>query len=667
MLRNKGIAFKLIFLILLCCSIIFMTIFYYYSEFTSCTIKGLIKDRLEALNSAAVKSIEIELYAVEKIPESLAFSMEHITYREEDLVMVLRDIVMNSDEIYGACIAFEPNIFRNGETHHSIYVYEKPVEGIPPPLRIVSPRITQVYESERTLIILRGHETTGLGDYFYDDWYQIPKALGKSTWSEPYYDYKGGKVHMTTYSVPFYRAAGGERRRAGVITADVSLVKLDSIVRSIDTGGAGYPFLIYRNGTFIAHPLHELVMHETIFSLAEERKDPALRDLGKSMVRGDGNFQWGQSILDNERSLILYDPVASSGWSLGLVLPLKEILRDAHALKIKVEIMGVISFILLFVVIISISRSITRPLTILAKTTTEIARGNLDFQLPAFGTHDEVGRLAEMFLSMRDSLKKHIEELTRETAARQKMESELRIAHEIQMNMVPGTFPPFPDREELDLYSFLKPAKEVGGDFYDFFFINESHLLLVLGDISGKGVPAALLMARLMTLIKTEARGSQECETIMSLINREFSRNNEDCMFATTFLAILNTSTGALFYCNGGHNSPVLISSTGQVEFSKKAVSPPVGIDEDSVFKKDTMVMKPGDVLFLYTDGVTEAFNEEGELFGNERLMDTIRHHRDEPITDLAGNVVKAVVEFAGRQDQSDDITLQVLRYNGAK
>ncbi len=417
----------------------------------------------------------------------------------------------------------------------------------------------------------------------------------------------------------------------------------------------------------MAHPKPGLVMNETIFSVAEERKDPAIRDLGKLMMQGKGGYVWGQNIMDNNMSLILYDPVASSGWSLGIVFPKKEILKDAHTLRLKMEILGAIGFILVFVVIITISRSITMPLTVLARTTTEIAKGNLDFQLPPFKTHDEVGKLADMFISMRDSLKLHIEELTMATAARQKMESELRIAHDIQMNMVPRTFPPFPGRKELDIVAFLKPAKEVGGDFYDFFFINENHLLVVLGDISGKGVPAALLMARIMTLIKTEARGSQECEGIMSLVNREFSLNNDECMFATTFLAILNTDTGELSFCNGGHNSPLIIEESGHVEFIKKAGSPPVGIDEDSLFKRDMLIMKPGDLLFMYTDGVTEAFNEYSEFFGNERLKEAVTLHKKRDLPDLVEKVIQAVESFAGKQEQSDDITIQVLLYRGTK
>jgi sigma-B regulation protein RsbU (phosphoserine phosphatase) len=472
---------------------------------------------------------------------------------------------------------------------------------------------------------------------------------------------------MTTYSVPFYRNPGGERKLAGIITADVSLTRLEDIVDTIKTGGAGYAFLVSRNGTFIAHPKRELVMNETIFSVAEEREDPAIRHLGKLMVKGNDDFIREQNFLNNEKSLIIYDHIASSGWSLGIVFPLKALEKDGKTLKLKMEIIGIIGFILVFVVIITISRSITMPLTVLARTTAEIAKGNLDFQLPPFKTHDEVGTLADMFISMRDSLKLHIEELTKATAARQKMESELRIAHDIQMNMVPRTFPPFPGRKELDIVAFLKPAKEVGGDFYDFFFINENHLLVVLGDISGKGVPAALLMARIMTLIKTEARGSQECEDIMSLVNREFSLNNDECMFATTFLAILNTDNGELSFCNGGHNSPLFIEESGHVEFIKKAGSPPVGIDEDSLFKRDMLIMKPGDALLMYTDGVTEAFNEHSEIFGNERLKEVVTLQKKRDLPDLVEKVIQAVESFAGKQEQSDDITIQVLLYRGTK
>ena len=216
--------------------------------------------------------------------------------------------------------------------------------------------------------------------------------------------------------------------------------------------------------------------------------------------------------------------------------------------------LGFVGFIVLFCMISLIASSITHPLRLLAKTTNEMSDGNLDVQFPKIKTRDEVGALSRSVVTMRDSLKKYIRDLTETTTEKQRMEGELEIARNIQLSMVPRIFPPFPDKKEIDLHATLVPAKQVGGDLYDYFFLDDDRLCLVVGDVAGKGVPAALFMAKSVTLLKAVSRELNKPADVLRNVNGDLAYETSSCIFVTAFLAVLNIKTGELIYANGGHN-----------------------------------------------------------------------------------------------------------------
>jgi sigma-B regulation protein RsbU (phosphoserine phosphatase) len=280
-------------------------------------------------------------------------------------------------------------------------------------------------------------------------------------------------------------------------------------------------------------------------------------------------------------------------------------------------------------------------------------------------SQDEIGSLAKAFASMIQSLINHIERLKATTAAKEKMESELRIAHDIQMNILPKIFPPFPDRKDFDIFAFIKPAKEVGGDFYDFFVIDDEHILFVIADVSGKGIAAALFMAVTKTLIKSKALPGITPDRIMTQVNQELYQGNDANMFVTVFCGILNTATGEISYTNGGHNLPLVIKSNGGATFLEGKGELLVGILPDIRYSMETLTLERGDSLFLYTDGVTEAMSETGELFSDMRLREEIEKEFRSPIQALVMHIDEQVQRFAHGAPQSDDITMLIIQYKG--
>ena len=267
---------------------------------------------------------------------------------------------------------------------------------------------------------------------------------------------------------------------------------------------------------------------------------------------------------------------------------------------------------------------------------------------------------------LRKLLRVRTRELHATISAKEKIESELRIAHEIQMESVPRLFPPFPERKELDIFAVLEPARQVGGDFYDFFFLDNEQFCFVIGDVSGKGVPAALFMSAVKTLIKATAKHVQQPGKLLEAVNQELAPENESCTFVTVFCGILNVATGEMRYSNAGHNSPLLLRRNCGAVFVPNTRTTVVGVDEEAVFHEARLAFAPGDSLCLYTDGITEAFNAENAMFTEERLQRTIVSYPADSMQHFVQALLNDVKRFAGETPQFDDMTLLALRYCGS-
>ena len=265
-------------------------------------------------------------------------------------------------------------------------------------------------------------------------------------------------------------------------------------------------------------------------------------------------------------------------------------------------------------------------------------------------------------LELQDSL----DSLRRTRSAKERMESELNIGREIQMSMLPLSFPAFTGQHAFDVHAALHPAREVGGDFYDLFLVDDDHFCFCVGDVSGKGVPAALFMAVTKTLIKSRAANDLSPASILSHVNTELSERNESCMFVTAFLAILNLRTGQLAYCNAGHNPPYVQCADGGLARLDRRHGPVIGAQAGVAYREDALRLASGDLLFLYTDGVTEAKSPGAELYTETRLRQLLQRRRFESPQEAVAASVADVLSFQGAAEQADDISVLAVRYHGA-
>lgn len=283
-------------------------------------------------------------------------------------------------------------------------------------------------------------------------------------------------------------------------------------------------------------------------------------------------------------------------------------------------------------------------------------------------TNDELETLAESFVKMDDELRTYIRELGAVTAEKERIGAELNIATKIQASMLPRIFPPFPEREEFELYASMNPAKEVGGDFYDFFLVDENHLALVIADVSGKGVPAALFMVIAKVLIKNFALQGMSPSEVLRNVNDRLCKSNDTGLFVTVWLAIFEISTGRGLASNAGHEHPALWrEKDGTFELVKYKHSPAVAVMDGMKFEEHEFMLEPGDMVYVYTDGVTEASNRSDELFGEERLQEALSSCGGDAPGRVLGTVMDSIREFVDGADQFDDITMLAMKYEGPK
>ena len=354
-------------------------------------------------------------------------------------------------------------------------------------------------------------------------------------------------------------------------------------------------------------------------------------------------------------------------------LPISSVSEKVISYAVRVSIV-VLALTLLIASVVGwhMKKTVAGPVNAIAETATVyvqdrkngVARSD-HFSSIGIHTGDELENLTSVMADMEQNLAEHEDEIKRITAEKERIRTELDLASKIQSSALPGVFPPFPDRREFELFASMDPAKEVGGDFYDFFLIDDDHLALVIADVSGKGIPAALFMMVAKSLIKNQVRIGCDPAQALKNVNMQLCEGNASASFVTVWLAVLELSTGKGMTCNAGHENPCFRRAGEPYEMLKYRHNLSVGAVEEAVYRNREFEMRPGDSLFVYTDGVPEAKNAEDEMFGTEKMVETLNLNPDASPEETVGSMRKAVDDFVKDEPQFDDITMLAFRYNG--
>ncbi len=509
-------------------------------------------------------------------------------------------------------------------------------------------------------------------DYHQSDWFKTGLSSDSGSWSSPYLDQEGAGTLLCTYILPITDPQG---KLAGVFGADISLGWLASLLRDIDISenkggllskseagkGKGiYSFILGPNGEYIAHPEMERYLGAYNFmDFADSSTSANYLELGKAMCAG----KTGEEIvtMDGRRYDVFYAPVSDTGWSMAIAVPIKSLLWPAINLGALILILMLLGLILVSRISRRAIKKFTKPLVQLSGSASEIAKGKFDTVLPEIKSDDEIRHLRDSFDNMQQSLSRYIADLTETTTQKASMESELDVARNIQMSMLPMTWPAYPDRKDIDIWGSITPAKAVGGDLYDF-CIRDNKLFFCIGDVSGKGVPASLVMAVVSSMFRTLSASTDSPDKLISAINSSMASRNENMMFVTFFVGELDLETGDLKYCNAGHNAPIVLKA-GVPQVLEADANVPVGIIADWKYTLQQTVLSPGTILLLYTDGLTEATRADGSLFGEERVLANLTGLKATASSkELSEHMKASVKDFVGDAEQSDDLTMLVIR-----
>ena len=593
--------------------------------------------REEAISSAA-ETLDNTVMRVNSLLDRVVIATDnfewlpvrHLNAPDSMFTYSARILKCNPD-LNGCSISFEPDLFKEKGRYFSAYSYN----------------------NHGTI------ETTQEGneqyEYFYFDWYQMAKLLDYPVWTEPFVDYNPEAVYtkevIASYCKPL---RDNEGNYIGTISTDISLEWLSKTISEVKPYPNSYSIMIGAGGTYFVHPDSTKLFNETIFTPTLEKPDTALTALGHAMQRGETGMR--QLVFEGQECYVFYKALGSTGWSVAIVCPESDIFggyNRLYRIVIAIVILGLIVMLFVFSRIIGHE---LKPLHTLALQAETIASGQFDKTLPEDKRIDEIGTLNHTFSNMQHSLVNFIEELKNTTAMKATIESELKVASDIQMGLIPRQFPPFPDRQDIDLYASMTPAKEVGGDLYDY-FLQDERLYFCIGDVSGKGIPASMFMAITRNLFRIIAQQNRAPWEVATQINSFLTRDNEQSMFVTMFIGMIDLRKGLMEFCNCGHNAPILDGKF----LEAKDTNQPLGLWESKAFNGEVIEDIRDKQLLLYTDGLNEAENQQQERLGDERLLELMKDSTHLSSEEVVNKLKAAVINHRAGAEPNDDLTLLCL------
>jgi sigma-B regulation protein RsbU (phosphoserine phosphatase) len=507
-------------------------------------------------------------------------------------------------------------------------------------------------------------------------WYKGAKETGK-----PFYTDISKDAHTTRKCIMCGVPIFSKNKLMGVAGAGMYLDNVEETVRSIDLGETGDACIINSGGKVLFSTRTEgTLVAEVDGKDLRTLEDTEIADMAKKAVDGEKNVLLIN--IDNNPYYVAYAPMKTVGWSFMILLskdevelPTKKLLENLNMVteeaivKTDIGIKSTTYLVALLILIIAlvvpfvafmVSDHIARPIKKLTERVRSIEGDNLEFEWTE-NTGDETQLLAESFKSLTYRIKNYIEDIKSITAEKERIGAELNVATQIQADMLPCIFPPYPDRDDFDIFASMTPAKEVGGDFYDFFLLDDDHLVMVMADVSGKGVPAALFMVISKTLIRDHIQLYGSPAKTLEMVNNLLCENNAEGMFVTVWLGILEISTGKIIASNAGHEYPAIRYGDGKFELFKDKHGFVVGGMEGLKFKDYEIELGDHGCIFLYTDGVPEATNASEELFGTDRMIEALNIDPMAEPKDLLKNVRGEVDGFVKEAPQFDDLTMLAL------
>lgn len=479
-------------------------------------------------------------------------------------------------------------------------------------------------------------------------------------WSEPYDSPNSPEKNMViTCLLPF--KFQGQKTFNGIVSISIDIKNIQNFVEETPFHDGGTLVLLSKKGLYITHPDPEINLKTTIYELSKELNNPQLYEIAQKVLSGkSGIAEMATSSIYNKRTIFFYAPIPGLDWGICLIFSQADLFKPIHDLQIIIIISATLGIFIFLYLINKICHYTTRPLKNLAKIAAQYGKGDFSEHIPEICSNDEIGTLSAAFYNMRKNLLNYIQKEKLAAIEQQKDLSELEIAQQIQRSVLPIKFP---EHKTFDIYGLMIPSRLVGGDFYDFFFLNKHKIAIVMADVSGKGISAALYMMRAQEVIKHTTQYTKSIARVCNRVNNILCKGNNTCTFVTTFLAIINLKTGEMEYVNAGHLPPFLIKGSTCKKMTPKQ-NFVLGVRERIFYTAETIKLEPDTSIFLYTDGVTEAESRSQKFYGEERLQNLLSQKQN-TAKDIIENVMTDIKQFTKGAQQSDDITMLAFHYKG--
>ena len=527
----------------------------------------------------------------------------------------------------------------------------------------------EIYAWRDSADVVRGKQMNeNHPDYLVHEWYKSSFEKDEGDWTPPYFDRAASQQLTTTYLTHIHDQNG---RKVGMLGADVSLEWLRQRHQRVDAENhrrfetgfkvQSYSFIVDNDGTFLIHPNEDFVLKKNFKDLCAETPDKRDDEVFRRIL----NEESGMSLFERNGKIfwIFYSFVKYAEWTVVILVPDEIIFHNGNVLIIILLIIFLLGLSLIYFLCHRFLIINMRTLTRFVDAANQVSHGNFNVQLPMVKSR-EIDALRTAFGDMQVSLTSYINELKETTASNVAFEQELKFASDIQMQMLPKTYPPFPERTDIDIYGEVVTAKEVGGDLFDF-FIRDEKLFFSIGDVAGKGMPAALVMAVARSMFRSASTIHTSPKLIVESINRSVCQSTHSYMFVTLFMGVLDLATGKLHYTNAGHEPPVLVGS--HTRFLPVINNIPLGLRQEWEYQEQEVMIVPGTTVFLYTDGFTEAETSDLKQYGRDRMfreairlaakrLDSRTFVKDIRLTERT---------FVNYIPQKDDISLLAIKFRG--
>lgn len=484
----------------------------------------------------------------------------------------------------------------------------------------------------------------------------------KPNWSQPFRCLRNNDVIVSYYHPIHWIDGQNERKYAGDVICELSLLNLNDSINSIKIGERGFAFLITENGDYITHPRKEWILNRNVFSLPEKIVPQRGMTILQKIIseQKQGSIIVYPEILNYEKSWVYYMPIHENRWTLFFIMPYDELFRPLYQNILWLLLISVVGILTVYFLITLITNKLVEPLS---HVTTQLKKFSIISDEYSVDTFNEIKLVSESLKNLKTRFDRYNESHAQEQKKSSGRMEDLLQASEIQRSLIKTEFPAFPDRTDIDLFTLYKPAKIVSGDLYDYFLMDEDNLVISIGDVSGKGIPAAFFMSIAQTIIKGNAN-AKKAKSIVNKANKELYTNNQHQFFLTLFLGVLNLKSHTLSYCNAAHTTALLLKPNGEIRELEHSHGLPLGLYPDKEYSESKIKIEKNDTLILYTDGVTELQDSNKFHFGIERFKENLSHLAGCRPKEIVQKIENSLAIFKGETEQSDDISILILRYS---